>query len=94
LHLVIQSNRQVSAEFRRPAPQQWQLLGLLTNNPNTSTPTNTFYFKDGIVNAGAQQRLLADTFRFTFYEACTDIPVVGVTWPAREQSNDRGVDRS
>jgi hypothetical protein len=69
------------SRFGQPAPQQWQLLGLLTNNPNTSTPTITFYFRDGIVNAGAQQRVLADTFRFTFYEPCTDIPVVGVTGP-------------
>ena len=67
--------------FGQPAPQQWQLLGFLTNNANTSTPTITFYFLDGIVSAGSQNRLPVDTFRFTFYELCTDVPVVGVTGP-------------
>jgi hypothetical protein len=67
--------------FGQPAPQQWQFLGYLTNNADTSTPTITFYFKDGIVSAGSQNRLLMDTFRFTFNDPCTDIPPVGVTGP-------------
>lgn len=67
--------------FGQPAPQQWQFLGFLTNNADTATPTITFYFKDGIVSAGSQSRLLADTFRFTFYDPCTDVPTVGVTGP-------------
>jgi hypothetical protein len=73
--------------FGQPAPQQWQLLGLLTNNANTSTPTITFYFKSGEVNAGTQNRLLADTFRFLFYEACTDVPAMGVTGPLAANLN-------
>jgi hypothetical protein len=67
--------------FGQPAPQQWQLLGLLTNHADTSTPTITFYFKDGLVNAGLQNRLVVDTFRFLLYEPCTDVPVVGITGP-------------
>lgn len=67
--------------FGQPAPQQWQLLGLLTNNADTATPSITFYYKSGVVSAGAQARLLMDTFRFTLYEPCTDVPTVGVTGP-------------
>lgn len=70
--------------FGQPAPQRWQLLGFLTNNANTSTPTITFYFKDGLVSAGAQARLPVDTFRFTLYDPCTDvtdISDVNVTGP-------------
>ena len=67
--------------YGQPAPQQWQFLGYLTNNADTSTPTITFYFKDGLVNATLQSRLVVDTFRFLLYEPCTDVPVVGVTGP-------------
>jgi hypothetical protein len=67
--------------FGQPAPQQWQLLGFLTNNADTATPAITFYYKSGVVSAGAQARLLMDTFRFTLYEPCTDVPTVGVTGP-------------
>lgn len=70
--------------FGQPAPQRWQLLGFLTNNADTSTPTITFYFKDGRVSAGEQARLPVDTFRFSLYDPCTDvtdISDVGVTGP-------------
>jgi len=70
--------------FGQPAPQRWQFLGFLTNNADTSTPTITFYFKDGLVSAGAQARLPVDTFRFSLYDPCTDvtdISDVSVTGP-------------
>ena len=67
--------------FGQPAPQQWQFLGYLTNNLDTSTPTITFYFKDGVVTATGGNRLLVDTFRFTFNDPCTEIPAVSVTGP-------------
>ncbi len=58
--------------------QAWQFLGYLTNNPDTSTPTITFYYQDGEINAGAQRRLLVDTFMFTS-EACTVVTNVGIS---------------
>ena len=73
--------------YGQPAPQQWQFLGYLTNNADTSTPTITFYFLDGIVSAGSQNRLVVDTFRFLLYEPCTDIPVVGITGPLASSLN-------
>lgn len=78
-------------KFRRsygqPAPQQWQLLGFLTNNADTSTPMITFYYKSGVVTATGGNRLVVDTFRFTLYEPCTDIPAVGITGPLATNLN-------
>jgi len=68
-------------KYGQPSPQSWQLLGLLTNNADTSYPRIRFYFAGGDVNAGAQQRLLIEQFKFEFYDPCTDIPTVGVTGP-------------
>jgi hypothetical protein len=68
-------------KYGQPSPQSWQLLGFLTNNVDTSFPRIRFYFVDGVVNAGAQQRLLIEQFKFEFYDPCTDIPTVGVTGP-------------
>jgi hypothetical protein len=63
--------------YGQPAPQQWQLLGFLTNDPGLSNPRLTFYFKGGIVNS-ANNRLVVDTFRFQLYEPCTDVAAVSV----------------
>ncbi len=59
----------------------WQLLGFVTNSPAQTNPVITFYFQGGIVSAGAAKRLVVDTFRFSLYEPCTDVPTVGVTGP-------------
>lgn len=59
----------------------WQLLGYLTNDPGGTDPFITLYYESGTVDAGAQQRLLTDTFRFTLYEPCLEIPVVTTTGP-------------
>lgn len=59
----------------------WQTLGYLTNDPGSTTPTMTFYFADGTVNAGAQRRLLVDCFRFSFYQPCLEVPVPSVIGP-------------
>jgi len=72
--------------YGQPAPQQWQLLGFLTNNADTSTPTLTFYYQSGVITATDGNRLVVDTFRFTLYEPCTDIPTVGVTGPLAPNS--------
>jgi hypothetical protein len=66
-------------QYGQPAPQQWQFLGFLTNEPGMSNPRITFYFKDGTVSAGTANRLVVDTFRFTLYEPCTDVAPVRVT---------------
>jgi hypothetical protein len=68
-------------KYGQPSPQQWQLLGFLTNNADTSFPRIRLYFVDGIVNAGAQQRFMIEQFKFEYYEPCTDVPTVGVTGP-------------
>ena len=59
----------------------WQLLGFVTNSPGLNNPVITLYFQGGTVNAGAAQRLVVDTFRFSLYEPCTDVPTVGVSGP-------------
>lgn len=59
----------------------YQLLGYVTNNAGSSSPRIRFYFKDGVVNAGASQRLIVDTFKFALNDPCLDIPPVGVTGP-------------
>jgi hypothetical protein len=56
----------------------WQFLGFLTNNPDTSTPTITFYYQSGDVDAGSQRRLLVDTFLFAS-DPCTDIAAPGIS---------------
>lgn len=66
---------------------QWKFLGYLTNNVGSATPSIEFGYLSGIVNAGASQRLLVDTFRFTLYEPCVDIPPVGVTGPLSANVN-------
>lgn len=69
------------SQYGSPSPQSWQFLGYLTNNLDTSFPRIRFYFVDGVVNAGAQRRLIIEQFRFVYYDLCTDIPTVGVTGP-------------
>ncbi|HRT58800.1 MAG TPA: hypothetical protein P5038_19410 [Candidatus Paceibacterota bacterium] len=68
-------------KYGQPSPQQWQLLGFLTNNADTSFPRIRLYFVDGVVNAGALQRFMIEQFKFEYYEPCTDVPGVGVTGP-------------
>lgn len=66
---------------------QWKFLGFLTNDVGSSTPAIDLYYLDGHVNAGLNNRLLLDAFRFTLYEACSDIPVVSVTGPLATNVN-------
>ena len=53
----------------------WQFLGFLTNDPGSVNPMLTFYYESGTVDAGAQRRLLVDTFRLSD-ESCLEVPVV------------------
>lgn len=66
---------------------QWKTLGYLTNDVGSANPSIDFYYLDGWVNAGASQRLLVDTFRFTLVQPCLSIPVVGVTGPLSSNVN-------
>ena len=74
-------------KFQRPygvavgGKHVYQFLGYVTNNAGTNSPMIRFYFKGGVVNAGAQARLLVDTFKFALDDPCLNIPVVGVTGP-------------
>lgn len=56
----------------------WQFLGFLTNAPGVTTPSLTFYWESGDVDAGAQHRLLIDTFLFVS-DACAPVPMVGIS---------------
>lgn len=67
---------------------QWKFLGYLTNDIASVNPSVDFYYLDGHVNAGLNNRLLVDTFRFTLYEPCVDIPVVGVSGPLGTHSTN------
>lgn len=73
--------------YGTPAPQQWQVLGFLTNNADTSTPTITFYYKSGVVTATGGNRLVVDTFRFSLYNPCLDVATVGITGPLATNSS-------
>ncbi|HEY5910510.1 MAG TPA: hypothetical protein VJA21_07875 [Verrucomicrobiae bacterium] len=53
----------------------WQFLGFLTNAPDTSTPKMNFFWESGDVDAGAQKRLLVDTFLFLSDECATVAPL-------------------
>ena len=66
---------------------QWKTLGFITNDVGSSTPSIDFYYESGHVSAGASQRLLMDTFRFTLVQPCLSIPVVGVTGPLSTNVN-------
>ena len=59
----------------------WQFLGYLTNDPGSADPIITFYFEGGDVNAGTQQRLIVDTFRFDYLVPCLAVAPVGITGP-------------
>ncbi len=63
------------------SPQKWQFLGFLTNDPGSANPVITFYYKAGVVNAGAQKRLLVDTFKFLYNDPCTYVDPVTVVGP-------------
>lgn len=70
--------------FQSPAgnpSDKWTFLGYLTNSPGSANPSIEFGYQGGHVSAGASQRLIADAFRFTLYEPCLTVPVVGVTGP-------------
>ncbi len=56
----------------------WQFLGFLTNAPDTSTPKVTFFWESGDVDAGAQKRMLVDTFLFVS-DGCAIVPQVGIS---------------
>lgn len=69
------------AQYGQPAPQNWELLGYLTNNPASAKPVIDLYYLSGTVDAGAQKRLILDCFRFTLLEPCLSVPVPTVTGP-------------
>ena len=69
------------SQYGQPAPQSWQLLGYLTNDPGSATPVITFYFQSGHVSAGDEQRLNVDCFRFTSLAPCLTVPAPTVTGP-------------
>jgi hypothetical protein len=73
--------------FGQPSPQSWQFLGYLTNNLDTAFPRIRFYFADGVVSAGASQRLVIEQFKFVYYDYCTDVPEVTVSGPLSTNSN-------
>src|SRR5204862_7320364 len=69
------------SQYGQPAPQSWQLLGYLTNNPGSVTPVFTVYLKSGRVSAGEESRMDVDCFRFTSLDPCLTVPPPAVTGP-------------
>jgi hypothetical protein len=76
------------ARYGEPAPQSWQLLGYLTNDPGSATPLVTFYFQDGNVSAALEQRLEVDCFRFTSLDPCLTVAAPTVTGPLAANLNN------
>jgi hypothetical protein len=68
-------------QYGRPAPQTWQLLGYLTNDPGSTTPVIDLRWVSGTVDAASQKRLLLDCFRFTLVEPCVGVAVPTVGGP-------------
>ena len=76
--------------FQRAAgnpASKWMLLGYVTNAVDSANPSIDFGYLSGHVSAGASQRLLVDVFRFTLFEPCLNVPVVGVTGPLSADVN-------
>ena len=69
------------SQYGQPAPQAWQTLGYLTNDPGSVNPVITLYFQSGHVSAGDEQRLNVDCFRFTSLDPCLTVPPPTVTGP-------------
>jgi len=67
--------------YGQPAPQPWRLLGFLTNDPGSATPTIEFWLKSSTNINSSSARFMVDCFRFTLYTPCLDVPPIGVTGP-------------
>lgn len=78
-------------QYGSPA-NQWQLLGYLTNNPGSATPTIEFRYKSGRVSgagaAAAGNRLLFDCWRFTLLEPCLAVDPVEAVGPLGATVNE------
>jgi hypothetical protein len=68
-------------QYGQPAPQAWRLLGFVTNDAGSTTPTIEFWLKSATNVNSSTARFMVDCFRFTLYEVCLDVPPVGVTGP-------------
>jgi len=67
--------------YGNPA-NQWRLMGYLTNNVGSTTPTIVFRYESGTVSGSSPgNRLLFDSWRFTLVQPCLSVGVVGVTGP-------------
>src|ERR1017187_6240266 len=66
------------------ATTTWNLVGYLTNT--TTTPTISFRYLSGHVNASDQCRLLFDCWRFTLNTPCVSVATVGTTGPLATNS--------
>jgi hypothetical protein len=69
------------SQYGQPAPQSWQTLGYLTNDPASATPIMTFYFQSGHMSAADDQRVNVDCFRFTSLDPCLTVSSPTVTGP-------------
>jgi len=76
------------AQYGRPAPQSWQFLGYLTNDPGSATPEIRFYYQSGAVSAVTEERLEVDCFRFTSLDPCITVPAPIVTGPLSTNLNN------
>ncbi len=72
---------QFQTQYGQPAPQSWILLGFLTNTTWPATPVLDFAWQSGTVNAGSNQRLLIDCFKFEYFRPCLLVPVPTVLGP-------------
>ena len=63
------------------SPNSWSTIGYVTNNPDSSNPQIGLYFGGGVVNAGSQQRVEIDCFRFVLAQPCLAVAQPTVTGP-------------
>jgi len=62
----------------------WNVMGYITNT--TTTPTISFRYQSGLVNATSANRLLFDCWRFQLSQPCLAVAAVGVTGPLGSDS--------
>lgn len=69
----------------------WQTLGYVTNAPGAAIPDVQFRYQSGVVNAGSNNRLVVDVFRFSEVVPCLDVVVPSVQGPLATNSAEVAV---
>jgi hypothetical protein len=67
--------------FQRAGSSVWKTVGYITNDVSVTTPTLSFRYASGTVNATSGNRWVIDLFRFTLYNPCQNVTKPTVIGP-------------